>query len=408
MGTYLLSVIIPVFNQWQLTRNCLLSLKQYTPGENFEVIVVDNGSSDETNTHCPIVGQNLFGQQFKYIRLERNINFGPACNLGAKKSQGHFLFFLNNDTLVTENWLPPLLNAFDEDKNLGAVGPLLLYPDNRVQHFGICFSPLKLVSHLYENFPRIHPVLKKKRKLQAITGAAFFIPRSLFLQYNGFYEAYKNGYEDIDLCVQINMAGKKLLVIPDTIIYHFTSQSSGRFEHETENTSIANHRCMSRFIPDKHRFYVEDGYNFQLTYFLNIVPELSQEQLDNLYHDKPDEFDYEWYMQKLSMEPFWLQGYNDLWQYWIQEKNWSRLLELMNRLVYIFPIEIVLPKLEYLSKKINNDFLNRKVYQIKSTLTERKLMIQQAIQSGYLEKLATQDDILRSAILKWQQKYGLK
>ena len=308
---------------------------------------------------------------------------------------------------MTENWLPPLLNAFDEDKNLGAVGPLLLYPDNRVQHFGICFSPLKLVSHLYENFPLIHPVLKKKRKLQAITGAAFFIPRSLFLQYNGFYEAYKNGYEDIDLCVQINMAGKKLLVIPDTIIYHFTSQSSGRFDYDIENRHIAQQRCKKKLTPDKHRFYVEDGYNFQLTYFLNIVPELSQEQLDNLYHDKPDEFDYEWYMQKLSMEPFWLQGYNDLWQYWIQEKNWSRLLELMNRLVYIFPIEIVLPKLEYLSKKINNDFLNRKVYQIKSTLTERKLMIQQAIQSGYLEKLATQDDILRPAILKWQQKYGL-
>jgi glycosyltransferase involved in cell wall biosynthesis len=385
-----------------------LSLKQYTPGEDFEVIVVDNGSSDETHTHCPIVGQNLFGQQFRYIRLEKNINFGPACNLGAKKSQGHFLFFLNNDTLVTENWLPPLLNAFDEDKNLGAVGPLLLYPDNTVQHFGVCISPLELVSHLYEYFPQTHPVLQKKRKVQVITGAAFLISKSLFFQCDGFYEAYKNGYEDIDLCVQIHRAGKALLVLPETIIYHYTSQSSGRFDYEKENSSILNKRCRDRLVPDLHKFYVEDGYNFQLTFFLNILPELSQEQLDNLYYDKPDKFDYDWYMQKLSMEPFWLQGYNDLWQYWIQEKNWPRVLELMNRLVYIFPMEIVLPKLEYLSKKIHNDLLNQKIHQIRDFLIQRKALIQERIQNGYLQDLAAKDEILRPVILKWQLKYGLK
>jgi GT2 family glycosyltransferase len=385
-----------------------LSLKQYTPGEDFEVIVVDNASSDETNTHCPIVGQNLFGLQFRYIRLERNINFGPACNLGAKKSQGHFLFFLNNDTLVTENWVPPLLNAFDEDKNLGAVGPLLLYPDHTVQHLGVGFSPLKLVSHLYAFFPIAHPIVKRRRRLQAITGAAFLISKKLFFQCGGFCEDYKNGFEDIDLCAQIRSTGKGLAVIPEGVVFHLTSQTAGRFIHEKENTDIFTRRCRNYFSPDSHKFYVEDGYDFELTYFLNIFPKLSKEKLNILYQDKPDEFDYDWYMQKLKMEPFWWQGYNDLWNYWVKAEAWENAAEVVARAGHFFPVEVLLPKLEFLTKKIQTELLMEKVNQIKSVLNKNRTLVQDKTRTLYIQKLAENDEILRPAFLKWKQKYGLK
>jgi GT2 family glycosyltransferase len=337
-----------------------LSLKQYTPGEDFEVIVVDNGSSDEIHTHCPIVGQNLFGQQFRYIRLERNINFGPACNLGAKKSQGHFLFFLNNDTLVTENWLPPLLNASDEDKNLGAVGPLLLYPDNTVQHLGVTCSPVREVFHLYGYFPASHPVVRKRRKFQVITGAAFFIPRKLFFECDGFYELYKNGFEDVDLCVQIIAKDKKITVIPESIVFHLTSQTPGRHQYEDQNSFLFTRRYRRKLVPDMHRYYLEDGYDFELTYFLNILPKLSEEKLKILYQDKSDGFDYDWYMQKLAMELFWWQGYKELWNYWVKAEAWENAAEVVFRAIQFFPVEVLLTKLEFLIKKIQIELLREK------------------------------------------------
>jgi len=403
---YSVSIIIPVYNQWELTKNCLISLKQYTPGENFEVIVVDNGSSDDTNAHCPVLGQNLFGQQIKYIRLEKNINFGPACNLGAKNAHGDFLFFLNNDTLVTENWLPPLLNAFDEDKNLGAVGPLLLYPDLTVQHLGVTCSPVKDVFHLYVNFPASHPAVRKRRKFQAITGAAFFIPKKLFWECDGFYELYKNGFEDVDLCVQIIAKDKKTTVIPESIVFHLTSQTPGRHQYEERNSFLFTQRYRKRLVPDTHRYYLEDGYDFELTYFLNILPKLSEENLKIMYQDKPKQFDYDWYMQKLAIEPFWWQGYKELWNYWVKAKAWENAARVIFKACYFFPIEVLLPKLEFLTQKIKTEPLRERVNRIKSILKDKnRALVQDKTRALYVQKLAENDEILRPAILKWQQRY---
>jgi len=405
---YAFSIIIPVYNQWELTKNCLVSLKQYTPGENFEVIVVDNGSSDDTNTYCPVLGQNLFGQQFKYLRLEKNINFGPACNLGAKNALGDFLFFLNNDTLVTENWLPPLLNAFDEDKNLGAVGPLLLYPNHTVQHLGICTLPLKHIFHLYSFFPTTHPVVMKKRYLQAITGAAMMVPRQLFGQSGGFYEGYQNGYEDIDLCFQIRGMGKKVAVLPESRILHFTSQTSGRYLYEEDNIALVTKRCGQTNFPNIHKFYHEDGYEFELTYFFRLTPRLSKARRAFLLENKPVQFDWDWYMQKLQEEPFWWQGYMDVWNFCIRSREWKRAEKIIFRAGLFFPPEDLLSKLEFLLGKTKKESLKAKVEGIKAILKKDAALMQDKNVLAYIKMLAGRDEILRPAILKWQQKYGIK
>lgn len=154
----LFSAIIPVFNKWELTRACLESLRQNTPGADFAVIVVYNASSDATATDCLPLGQALFPGRFRYLRFAANRNFGPACNAGAQAADSPLLFFLNNDTLLEPGWLPPLLRALDLDARTGAVGPLLCYPHDprlgvRVQHLGIAVGPQLYPSHLYEYFP---------------------------------------------------------------------------------------------------------------------------------------------------------------------------------------------------------------------------------------------------------------
>ena len=128
----LFSVIIPVFNKWELTANCLRSLREHTRDCDIEVIVVDNGSSDETAGDLPSLGGELFGRRFLPIRFEENRNFGPACNAGARAASAPLVFFLNNDTVLTPGWAPPLLQALAEDPSLGGVGPLLLYEDETV------------------------------------------------------------------------------------------------------------------------------------------------------------------------------------------------------------------------------------------------------------------------------------
>jgi len=253
------SVIIPVFNKWDLTEACLRSLREHTPEYDYEVIVVDNASSDATATELHLLGQTLFGARFQRIRFAQNRNFGPACNAGAAAASAPLLFFLNNDTLLTPGWAPPLLAALAEDPKLGGVGPLLLYADNTVQHLGIVFE-VRGVEHIYRAFPSGHPVVGKRRHLQAVTAAALLMPTDLFRKHGGFYEEYRNGFEDVDLCLRIRATGKHFSCVPESVVYHLESQTAGRSDADADNGELLFRRCGHLFRPDKHVIGRDDGF----------------------------------------------------------------------------------------------------------------------------------------------------
>ena len=168
------SVIIPVWNLWDMTEACLRSLAAHSAGENMQVVVVDNHSTDATATELVPLGESLFGASFKAVRMSENVGFARGCNAGARAADGDLLFFLNNDTTLTPRWLPPLREAMADPK-VGAVGPLLLYPDGTVQHCGIYVTPFNTVGHLYEHLPGTFAAARKNHPLQAITGAAIML-----------------------------------------------------------------------------------------------------------------------------------------------------------------------------------------------------------------------------------------
>ena len=324
MARFRVAVVIPVFNQWALTKDCLCSLREHTPEEDVQVIVVDNGSTDETPEQCGPLGAAVFGPRFEYVRLEANINFGPACNLGASRSDADYLFFLNNDTILTPGWLPPLVQALAADSNLGAVGPLLLYPDSdRVQHLGVTFTPNSHVSHLYHYFPRTHPVVGRKRDLQAITGAALMLSSTTFEMVGGFWPEYRNGYEDLDLCRQIRLLGRTLRCEPQSWIYHLTSQTPGRFAHEDHNGRILMERCAGGFQPDLHVWAAADGYRLRLEDDLspNLVWIGSEGELDALPLDR--------LWSAVLAEPLWEDGYRRLLQVFFQRRMWAEALDVL-------------------------------------------------------------------------------
>lgn len=262
-----LSVIIPVFNKFSLTEVCLRSLREQTPGVRLEVVVVDNGSSDETRQALIPLGESLFGQDFRGIHLPENINFGPASNLGAAEAHGDLLFFLNNDTILTPGWLDPLLAAVRDGRTV--TGPLLMYPEeglfcDRVQHLGVACKPQLHPCHLYEFFPVTHPVVQRQRVLQFLTGAAMLMPRDLFEKAGGFVASYINGGEDLDLCVQLRNEGASLRCVPESRIYHLQSQTPGRHDHEKHNADVLRQRCMNELYPDLHLHLQKDGYELAL------------------------------------------------------------------------------------------------------------------------------------------------
>lgn len=128
----MISVIIPVFNNWNLSQECLLSLAKTTENEDIEVIVVDNASTDATRNECSSFGENLFPERFFYFRQDENRNYAGANNIAAAQARGNFLFLLNNDTIAQDGWLPPLRKAMERGVRFGRqVKPL---PDNFLEN----------------------------------------------------------------------------------------------------------------------------------------------------------------------------------------------------------------------------------------------------------------------------------
>jgi GT2 family glycosyltransferase len=231
--TAFVSIVIPVFNNLALTRGCLESLARTTVATKFEIIVVDNASTDGTAEFLKL--EESAGR-IRVLTNSQNEGFSRACNLGGKAAQGSILLFLNNDNQVTNGWLDALVQAAQQPI-VGVVGAKLLYADNRIQHAGIEFIN-GLPDHPHRDAPADAPVANQFRELDMVTGACFMIHRDLFLQLAGFDEAYRNGVEDVDLCLRARAAGRKVVYEPKAVVYHLEGQSAGRFDHVKENLTL--------------------------------------------------------------------------------------------------------------------------------------------------------------------------
>lgn len=333
-----LNIVIPALNLWDMTANCLRSLAENTPGDDFRVTLVDNGSDDPTPDEAPDLGRSLFGERFAFLRNERNRNFGPACNQGAASCEAEFVLFLNNDTLLTPDWTEPLLAAFREDPVLGAAGPLLLYPNSRrVQHAGIAFAPTLAVEHLYEQFPATHPALARRRKLQAVTGAAFMLRAEVFAACGGFHADYVNGSEDMDLCCRVRERGLTVSCIPRSTVLHFASATPGRFAHDDANASLLRRRCPAGFVPDLAGLAREDGFELRLTPWLSAhlaLPPARERELNQALAGTPDPGRC---LETLLAEPLWQGGYAILGRQLESRGLWAEATELRFLQACFFP-----------------------------------------------------------------------
>ncbi|MGY6588809.1 MAG: glycosyltransferase [Wenzhouxiangella sp.] len=218
----LVSIVIPVFNKREVTAACLHSLVDTEAGREFEIIVVDDCSSDDTPDYLAAC------RGLTVLRNEENAGFIDTCNRGAAAARGEFLVFLNNDTTLTPGWLDALIRVFDQHDRVGVVGARLVYPNGRLQEAGgIIFNDASGWNYGRNQHPDA-PQYNVLSDTDYVSGACLAIPRPLFESMDGFDVRYRPAYyEDTDLCFRVREAGYRVVYQPLSTVVHHEGASAG-------------------------------------------------------------------------------------------------------------------------------------------------------------------------------------
>lgn len=230
------SVVIPVYNQCTYTLACLFSLVMLDTSYNFEVIVVDDCSSDETADRLREV------PWLQYRRRPVNSGFIASCNAGLKAARGRYVLFLNNDTEVLQGWLDELVDTFENFPQAGLVGSKLIYPDGSLQESGGIMWRDGSAWNFGRNQDPRDPQFCYARQVDYCSGASIMLPRDLILELGGFDPHFAPAYcEDSDLAMRIRQAGRTVMVQPLSKLVHYEGITSGiDVTHGVKAYQVAN------------------------------------------------------------------------------------------------------------------------------------------------------------------------
>ena len=216
------SIIIPVYNHFALTYACLEAIAAHIDAPTYEVIVVDDNSTDATARMLDSV------DGVRVVRNGAQLGFIGACNAGAQAARGRYLVFLNNDTEVKPGWLRELRDTFDAEPTAGIVGSKLLYPDGRLQEAGGVVWRDGRAAIVGRFADPEAPRYSYLRRADYCSGASIMIPRELFLSLGGFDAHYAPAYyEDTDLACRVRQAGREVFYQPLSTLVHYEGMTGG-------------------------------------------------------------------------------------------------------------------------------------------------------------------------------------
>lgn len=219
------SILIPSRNAPEHLQRCLESIFTRTTHRDFEVLVVDTGTTD------PAALAVMAAHPIRRLEQPGPFSFARANNLAARAAQGDTLVMLNNDTeVVTPDWLQIML-AHLSLPDAGAVGPLLLYPAGTVQHAGVALGLRGTCDHVMRGFDPHDDgpggALACSREVSALTAACLMVRRDRYLALGGLEEAYAQIYQDADFCLRLRETGLACLFAANVTLRHHESVSRG-------------------------------------------------------------------------------------------------------------------------------------------------------------------------------------
>lgn len=253
-----LSIIIVNYNNYQLTNKCIESVLNTVKNIEYEIIVVDNNSpNDSYEKMCEKFGMI---ENINIIKSPDNAGFGAGNNLGAEKAKGEYILFLNPDIVVIDNAIEKMLNKIKSSNEIGLLSGKLLNSDKSIQYscrrilplneFLLCRTPFsKFVSQEKKEQYNHKYLMKdfdhdKSSEVEWVMGACMIISKDLFFKVGKFSKEYFMYFEDVDLCYKVKKAGKKVFYLADAEMIHLHNQESTK---KITKMTMVHLKSMTRF-----------------------------------------------------------------------------------------------------------------------------------------------------------------
>ncbi|HEY8401177.1 MAG TPA: glycosyltransferase family 2 protein [Cytophagaceae bacterium] len=245
------SIIIPTKDKTSVLKTCLESIFNKSTYPDFEVIVIDNGSTEKQFFELMNHFQTVERGRFSWHSYNIPFNYSKLINFGVEKSLGDYLLLLNNDTEVISNdWIEGMVEQAQRE-SIGVVGVKLLFPNETIQHAGVVIGMGGVASHVFtgkhKDAAGYFNFINSISNYSAVTAACIMVRRELFMLVNGFEEDLEVELNDIDFCLRLKEKGYNNIYIPHVVLYHHESISRGN-PHASNQAFQKQQREKSYFL----------------------------------------------------------------------------------------------------------------------------------------------------------------
>lgn len=230
IGEPLVSIIIPNYNHILELSRCIDSILNLTTYKNYEIIIVENNSNEETFRYYETLKRynNIKVVVYKPVA---GFNYSAINNYGVQFAKGEHYILLNNDIeIITPNWIEEML-MYSQRSDVGCVGAMLYYPNNTIQHAGVVVGLLTLAGHAFKHYPRgsagYFGRAAFQQNVSAVTAACLMLSADIYKEVNGLDETFEVAFNDIDFCLRIREKGYLNVFTPYAELYHHESISRG-------------------------------------------------------------------------------------------------------------------------------------------------------------------------------------
>ena len=273
------TIVILTHNKSEYTKRCLESILA-TTGTPFEVVVLENGSTDATPQMLAEMkgGYEAAGEGFQVRLNGRNVGCSTARNMGMEMAAGKYIVFLDNDTIVADPaWLAKLAAPMEKDATVRVTAPKMTYPfpPHRIQCAGVGISRAGRVAFLGRGEARDDPRFNVQKEVQCVISACMMFPKALAEEIGGLDEAFNPiQFEDLDFCYRARAKGYKVVYVPTVEVHHWESITSDGTPALPNRYLIIKHGLLFK-QRWQHMFEKEDGPSEEETRWRQIeVPSL--------------------------------------------------------------------------------------------------------------------------------------